>query len=483
MKTTFTNNDNHLPALFSADPAAIAAAETAKARIQAAYVMALQKQRNEDEARDRILHACRRPAFAERVEFSKPVAGKQIKGPSIRFAELALREWQNILTETQVVYEDDFIRRIKVFVTDLETNRIASKEIQINKTIERKKTEGREILGERINSYGKKVFIVKATEDELNNKEAALISKAVRNEGLRLIPSDVTDEAIEVARQTLRNRDAQDPDAAKKKLLDAFSSIGVRPKDLEQYLKHKTDALTPVELEELRGIYRAIRDGEARWSDYLQTPKDSNEPETTAEDFDATIPKGIDQNQLDEFLKRCADQFNRSIDDVKAEAAENLDEFWKAFFDWQRQQKKAESQQSEGEEHKEETQYEEKVADYLINQFSKLNKEPLEEYEKAHRSKIKTWPQEAQDAFAEKWEKKMHQSYEAFLRRLDLINGKEPFPQQPEQSEEDNQPGLGIVICLENGEHVPLAYCQNARGQNKPCEMYEERSCLARWPE
>ncbi len=73
------------------DPAAAAAAEAAKARIQSAYIMALQKPRNADDARDRILKACKRPAFAERVEFSKPVGGKQIKGPSIRFAELALQ--------------------------------------------------------------------------------------------------------------------------------------------------------------------------------------------------------------------------------------------------------------------------------------------------------------------------------------------------------------------------------------------------------
>src|SRR5574340_473106 len=130
-------SNEFVPALIPKDPAAIAAAEGAKARIQAAYIMAMQKPRSYDDARSRILEACRRPLFAERVEYAKPVGGRTIKGPSVRFAELALREWQNVLTETQVIYEDDEIRRIRVMVFDLETNSQFSKDIQIRKTVER----------------------------------------------------------------------------------------------------------------------------------------------------------------------------------------------------------------------------------------------------------------------------------------------------------------------------------------------------------
>ena len=130
--------------LIAIDPAAVAAAESAKARIQAAYIMALQKPRNEDQARARILAACRRPEFAERVEFAKPVAGRKIKGPSIRFAELALREWGNVLSDIYVVYEDDFTKRIKVSELDLETNANFGKEITIKKTVERKNNRGRQ---------------------------------------------------------------------------------------------------------------------------------------------------------------------------------------------------------------------------------------------------------------------------------------------------------------------------------------------------
>lgn len=411
-------NSKYVPALFSTDPAAIAAAETAKARIQAAYVMALQKPRNEDEARDRILHACKRSAFAERVEFNKPVAGKQIKGPSIRFAELALREWENILTETQVVYEDDHIRRVKVFVTDLETNRIASKEIQVGKTVERKNAKDREVISQRLNSKNEVVYIVKATEDELQNKENALISKAIRNEGLRLIPSDVTDEAIETARQTLQSRDAQDPDAAKKKLLDSFSSIGVRPKDLEQYLGHKTDALTPAELQDLRGIYRAIKDGESTWMDYVSEKQEIDKPKTNKKTYQP------------------------------------------------QSQSKPESKP------KEETQHEEKVIQHLIDSFKNLHKKGLLEFEKEHRSEILTFPAKVFDEWCDKFKRTTGEDYPEWTRKS-----------LEEKKEDAKTQNLGTVVCPTDGEHKPIMFCENARGKDKPCELYASKECLARWPE
>lgn len=345
--------------LISTDPAIAAAAEGAKARIQSAYLMALHRPRNPDQARDRILHACKRPAFAERVEYNKPVGGRTIKGPSVRFAELALKEWGNVLNDSQVVYEDDQVRRVKIFCTDLETNLTHSKEIVINKTVERKKpTEDREVIGERINSQGQKVYIVRATDDEIQNKEAALISKALRNEGLRLIPTDIIDEGVEVARATLRDRDAKDPDTAKKKILDSFSEIGVLPKDIERYLGHKTDTLTPSELQDLRGIYRAIKDGEARWMDYVEGDKDrGDQPPDTSVFTELISTIKIDENDhqmLEKFIELNAKTHRMTVDHMKMEAAKDFQNFWQSFLGWLKKQratvesKSQEEKQAEG---------------------------------------------------------------------------------------------------------------------------------------
>lgn len=267
---TDTMNDRHETQLAQASPAALAAAEAAKSRIQAAYTIALHNRRNADDARRRILSACKRPRFAEKVEYSKPVGGSRITGASVRFAELALREWGNVLSDINAVYEDEGVRRIKIYITDLETNTQFTKEISVSKTVERKSSKGREVVGERVNTYGDSVFIVKATDDELANKEAALISKALRNEGLRLIPQDIIEEALEVAKETLASGIKEDPDSHKRKVLEAFADMGITAKDIGVYLGHSTENISANEITDLRAVYRAIKDGEAKWADYAE---------------------------------------------------------------------------------------------------------------------------------------------------------------------------------------------------------------------
>lgn len=256
------------PALYTS-PAAVAAAERAKAEIQAAFVMAAHRPRSQEQARQNIIKLCKKPDFAESVEYSKPVGGTKITGLSVRFAEQALREWGNVRTSQSVTYEDDDVRRVMVKVLDLESNAEFSREISVPKTVERKNSKGRDVVSERTNSYGDKVFIVLATDEEVAIKEAAAVAKVIRNEGLRLLPPDIKEEALETARKTLGNRDAEDPDKAVRSLTDGFASLGITVSDLEQYLGHGVSKTVPAELAELRKMYRAIREGEARWTDYL----------------------------------------------------------------------------------------------------------------------------------------------------------------------------------------------------------------------
>lgn len=276
--TTMPATLSYQQALMPIDPGAVAAAEAVKARIQSAYVMAMQRPRSEEQSRARILQACKDPRFAKLVEYSKPVGGQKIIGPSVRLAELCVREWGNIMSDIQVVFEDDTVRRVKVTLLDLQTNASFSKEIQIKKTVERRNGAGREIVGERKNTNGETVFIVLATDDELHNKEAALISKIIRNEGLRLIPSDIVDEARAIAKKVLVDRDAKDPAAAKKSILDSFMGIGVQPRNLESYLGHSLDTVSPAELQDLRSVFQAIHSGEATWADYVAPKEEGDDP-------------------------------------------------------------------------------------------------------------------------------------------------------------------------------------------------------------
>jgi hypothetical protein len=183
-------------AMSSAETAAIAMAAQQKAVVEARYKMALARPRDLDMVRQAMLKDASRPSFASVAIYHKPV-GNGVEGPSIRFVEAAIRNMTNILTETFTVSEDDERRVIRVSVSDLEANTYFSQEVTVTKTVERRKLpNGEKPIRVRANSNGQPIYILHATDDEILNKQNALISKAVRTLGLRLIPGDLVDEAL-----------------------------------------------------------------------------------------------------------------------------------------------------------------------------------------------------------------------------------------------------------------------------------------------
>ncbi len=274
-----------------ADTAATAVAAKAKALVEARYIVAMRNPRDMDVVREKLLKECRRPAFAAQARYEKPIGkdrSKWPKGPSIRFAEAAVRCMGNITVETITSYDDREKRILNVVVTDLESNVPYGQDITIAKTIERRhKKDGDTVISTRTNSYGDTVYILEATDDDITNKQQALISKAIRTQGLRLIPGDVVEECMEQVVVTLQNSDAEDPDTAKRKLFDAFGSIGVRAEQLKEYLGNDAASLSPKELTELRALYTAIRDGEATWRDVMDTKKEQANQSASAAGLDA----------------------------------------------------------------------------------------------------------------------------------------------------------------------------------------------------
>lgn len=253
-----------------AETASMAVAAQARAAIEARYIMALKRPRDPDAVRVKLMKECTRPSFAAVARYRKPI-GAGIEGPSIRFAEAAIRCMTNIFPEVSTVFDDERKRIVRVAVTDLEVNVTYTRDVTVNKVVERSKVkDGQRVLDERLNAQGKKVFLVEATEDDLLNKEGALVSKALRTLALRIIPGDLIDECMTEVKKTLHDRAAKDPDAERKALVDAFASLKVFPDDLLGYLGHGLDKLVPAEVVELRAIYASIRDGEATWADVLE---------------------------------------------------------------------------------------------------------------------------------------------------------------------------------------------------------------------
>lgn len=254
------------------ESASTAVAAQAKAMVESRYVMAMRNPRNMDQVRLDLIKECKRPSFADNKStyYVKPI-GQGVEGLGIRFVEVALRCMKNVLVETTMIFEDEMKEVHRVSVTDLEANITYPLDVRVSKTVERSKPcDDGSYISVRKNSFGKNVYTVPGTDDDILNKRGALISKAIRTIGLRIIPGDLCDEAEQIIKQVRLDKAAQDPDAERRRIVDAFAELGVNATDLAAYLGHAIAQCSPAQMVRLRGIYGAIKDGEATWQTVMQ---------------------------------------------------------------------------------------------------------------------------------------------------------------------------------------------------------------------
>lgn len=272
------------------ETAASAVAAQARAAVEARYVMAERNPRDWDTVRIKLLKDCSRPGFAAVARYRKPVGKKFIEGPSARFAEAAARHMGNICVEPLTIFDDSKRRITRIVATDLESNLTYQTDVVIEKTIERHNPADRVIIRQRTNTRNETVYIVEATEEEIANKVASGASKANRQNILKILPGDILDECMEKCIATLHDESAKDPDAARRKLADAFAAIGVTPDKIKEYLGHDLDSVSPAELTDLRDIYNAIKEGETTWRAVMDEQGGAEKKESNT----APSPKGSD---------------------------------------------------------------------------------------------------------------------------------------------------------------------------------------------
>lgn len=252
-----------------AETATAGMAAQARALVEARYIVADRRPRSWDDVRQRLLRECQSPGFAGEALYRKPI-GQGVTGLSIRFVEEALQLMGNVTPEAITIYEDDEKRIVRFQVTDFESNVVHSRDVTIEKKVERSSApEGLRVYGQRRGSRGQAVYIVEATEDDMFNKTLAAESKHVRSLGLRLIPAAIKAECESVIRKTIEDEAAKDPGAERRAVLDGFGRLNIMPSHLEQYLGHGMDIATPAEIVELRQVWRALEQGEANWADAL----------------------------------------------------------------------------------------------------------------------------------------------------------------------------------------------------------------------
>lgn len=265
-----TSGESELEVRRDMNVAAVAA--TAEATVKAKFSLAQYRQRDIEVVRQRLLKDCKRPGFAEKAMYAKPQGTGTVTGLSIRFAEAAFRHMGNLDVKACVIAEDHQQRVVEVSVMDLETNATDSQQVVIAKTTERRADKAgnppanRVVIEARLNTSGDKLFVLEATEDEMLTKTNSLVARIRRNKILEMLPVDLKEEAIATIAATAKAQVKADPDAAKRKMLDSFAAIGIGPEKIAAWLEHPLTTVTADELDELRGIWNALDEGQTTWA-------------------------------------------------------------------------------------------------------------------------------------------------------------------------------------------------------------------------
>lgn len=217
------------------------------AEVQAKMILAKKFPRDEQFARQKILAECEREALAEAATYSFPRGDAEVKGPSIRLAEVIARHWGNFISGVMELDQTKEKSTVKAFAWDLETNTSDEKTFEVSHYRNTKKggywlTDPRDIY-ETVANQGSR------------RKRASILA---------LIPGDVIDEAVAACEETLEKSIAPgDINKLRDSMLAAFQKLAewITADDLAAKVGKDFDKLGKKDIVTLNHLYNAIKDG------------------------------------------------------------------------------------------------------------------------------------------------------------------------------------------------------------------------------
>lgn len=234
------------------------------AQIQACMMMAKHSPRNENEAYMAIMESCKRISLADQATYNYPRGGKMVSGASIRLAEVLAQKYGNMHIEITIVNQTAEKTEAVATAIDMQTNYVVS--------------QGFTVPHQRTTRSG-----VTRLTDERDIRELVqnIGSRHLRGCILRVIPPDITEDALAQCRKTQESSDVPVSEQIKKMIV-AFDELGVKVEHLEKKLGHNLDATIPSEIVTLKGIYKSIKDGFANREDFFDIATKNSETDIEA---------------------------------------------------------------------------------------------------------------------------------------------------------------------------------------------------------
>lgn len=228
------------------------------AEVQAQIWLAKQFPRDPVGARQRIFSACENLSLAKDATYSYARGGTDIAGASIDLLTVIAANWGNIDYGIKEIArrpgghgkpgESDMVAWAK----DLETNTTRRMEWVVLHT--RDTRGGSKPLTDERDIY-----------ETIANQGARRVRRCMED----IIPRDVVDDAVEQCRRTVVAK-ADVNEETIKKLVDAFSKIGVSKAQIEKRIQRKVEAMQPATYVKMREIYKSLNDGMSEVGDWFE---------------------------------------------------------------------------------------------------------------------------------------------------------------------------------------------------------------------
>lgn len=247
------------------------------AETQTKYWMAAQLPRDQVKAMDGILNAFSRTRLAEKAQYAYSKGGNDIRGPSIKAMEAIATEWGNLDYGWRVIGRTIDPRgypvsEIEAFAVDLQTRTQRRIQFPVPHWRDRSEQKGGGYL--------------LTDEREVYELTANMAQRRVRSCLEAVIPSDVTETAMDQADVTLKAH-ADTSAEAMEKMLAAFEPFGVAKEHIEKRIQRRLSAIQAAQVVSLKRIYASLRDGMSDASEWF----DMTPPETVGPDAREEVGK------------------------------------------------------------------------------------------------------------------------------------------------------------------------------------------------
>jgi hypothetical protein len=204
----------------------------------------------------------------------------KIEGPSVRLAEIVFTTYGNARAASRIMGEDDHFITAQGVCIDLQSNAAVSMETKRRITSRSGKRYGDDMIATTGNAAGAIAF---------------------RNAVFKVVPASVWKPALEAAKKVAVG-DLRSLVQRRTECVGAFSKMGVGGEQLAAYVgKERVDEIGLDELEELRGLFTSLRDGDTSLEEAFPPAKAAEKPGTGKVNLadlkasaDQTVPRGGD---------------------------------------------------------------------------------------------------------------------------------------------------------------------------------------------